>query len=39
MEDIGLNSMPHGEVVMMDNGVVWMTKRTFESLKKSIGRK
>lgn len=36
---IELNSMPHGEVVMMDNGVVWMTKRTFENLKKSIGRK
>ena len=36
---IELNNMPHGEVVMMDNGVVWMTKRTFESLKKSIGRK
>ena len=30
---IELNSMPHGEVVMMDNGTIWMTKRTFESLK------
>lgn len=30
---IELNSMPHGEVVMMDNGVIWMTKRTFENLK------
>jgi len=28
-----LNYMPHGEIVMMDNGVIWMTKRTFESLK------
>ena len=36
---IELNSMPHGEVLMTDNGVIWMTKRTFESLKKSIGRK
>ena len=33
------NLMPHGEVVMMDNGVIWMTKRTFESLKKFIDRK
>lgn len=32
---IELNSMPHGEVVMMDNGIIWMTKRTFESLKLS----
>ena len=29
---IELNNMPHGEVVMMDNGVIWMTKRTFEAL-------
>lgn len=36
---IELNSMPHGEIVMMDNGVIWMTKRTFESLRKSTGRK
>ena len=28
-----LNSMPHGQVVMMDDGVIWMTKRTFEQLK------
>lgn len=34
---IELNSMPHGEVVMMDNGVIWMTKRTFEQIKS--GRK
>lgn len=33
-----LNLMPHNEVVMMD-GVIWMTKRTFENLKKSIDRK
>lgn len=32
---IELNSMPHGEVVMMDNGIIWMTKRTFERLKLS----
>lgn len=36
---IELNSMPHGEVVMMDNGVLWMTKRTLESLKIPISRK
>lgn len=36
---IELNSMPHGEVVMMDNRVICMTKRTFESLRKSTGRK
>ena len=34
-----LNLMPHNEVVMMDNGVIWMTKRTFENFKESIGRK
>lgn len=33
---IEINSMPHGQVLMMDNGVIYMTKRTFESLKKSI---
>ncbi len=33
---IEINSMPHGQVLMMDNGVICMTKRTFESLKKSI---
>lgn len=34
-----INMMPHNEVVMMDNGVIWMTKRTFESLKISTNRK
>ena len=34
-----LNLMPHNETVMTDNGVIWMTKRTFESFKKSISRK
>ena len=29
---IELNSMPHGEVIMMDNGVIWMTKRTYEQI-------
>ena len=24
-----LNMMPHGEIVMTDNGVIWMTKRTW----------
>ena len=31
---IEYNSMPHGEVVMMDNGVIWMTKRTLQELQK-----
>ena len=30
---IEYNSMPHGEIVIMDNGVIWMTKRTFEQIK------
>lgn len=28
-----INLMPHNEIVLMDNGVIWMTKRTFEQLK------
>ena len=35
---IELNRMPHGEVVIMDNGVIWMTKRTFEVLAKVCKR-
>jgi hypothetical protein len=31
-----LNLMPHNQVIMMDNGVIYMTKRTFESFKKHI---
>lgn len=31
-----INKMPHDEIIMADNGDVWMTKRTFENLKKSI---
>lgn len=27
-----LNLMPHGEVIFMDNGCLWMTKRTYENL-------
>ena len=30
---IEYNSMPHGEIVIMDNGVILMTKRTFEQIK------
>lgn len=30
---VELNSMPHGEVIMMDNGVLWMTRRTYSKLK------
>lgn len=36
-----INMMPHNEVMMMDDGVtkqVWMTKRTYEALKTSIGK-
>ena len=35
---IEINCMPHGEVVMY-NGVLWMTKRTFENLKKVIAER
>ena len=31
-----MNMMPNNEVVMMDNGVIWMTKKTFEQFKKLI---
>lgn len=34
-----LNLMPHNEIVMTDDGVIWMTKRTFESFNKIIRRK
>ncbi len=30
-----LNMMPHGEIVLID-GVIWMTKKTFEQFKKLI---
>ena len=33
---IELNRMPHGKVMMMDNGVIYMTKRTFEQIKKGL---
>jgi hypothetical protein len=36
---IELNYIPHGKIVMMDNRVIWMTKRTFENLKISASRK
>lgn len=29
---IEINSMPHGQVVMMD-GAIWMTKKTFEQIR------
>lgn len=31
-----LNLMPHDEIVMMDNGVIWMTKRTYEKFIKLV---
>lgn len=34
-----INMMSHGQVIMMDNGVIWMTKRTFEQMKRQLGRK
>ena len=30
-----MNMMPHGQVVMTDNGVIWMTKRTYQTVWKS----
>lgn len=30
---VELNSMPHGEVIMMNNGAIWMTRRTYQELK------
>ena len=29
---IEINIMPHNSVVMMNNGVIWMTKQTYNSL-------
>ena len=31
-----LNYMPHNQVVMMDDGVIWMTKRTWQQLKSML---
>lgn len=36
---IEINMMPHNSVVKMDNGVIWMTKRTFEELKDKLSLK
>ena len=36
---VELNSMPHGEIIMMDNGTIWMTKKTFKELRLIQGRK
>ena len=36
---VELNSMPHNEIVMTDNGVIWMTKRTYERVKKFMSGK
>lgn len=36
---IEFNTMPHGQAIMMDDGVIWMTKRTYEKLKNACGRK
>ncbi len=33
---IELNMMPHNKAVVMDNGIIWMTKKTFENLKHEI---
>ena len=30
-----INSMPHGEVVFID-GVIWMTQKTYEVIKKEV---
>jgi len=31
-----INMMPHNEVVMMADGTIWMTKRTYEVFKKQV---
>ena len=31
-----MTMMPHNEVVMMDDGTIWMTKRTYEVFKKQV---
>ncbi len=36
---IEFNMMPHNEIVIMDNKVIWMTKKTFEELNKSMKNK
>ena len=36
---IEFNKMPHGQVIMTDNGVIWMTKRTYEELKNACSRR
>lgn len=30
------NMMPHNEIAIMDNKVIWMTKKTFEELKRGL---
>ena len=27
-----INYMPHNDIVMMDNGIIWMTKKTYKKL-------
>ena len=34
-----LNLMPHGQVMMTDNGVLWMTKNTYEQIRKLAKKK
>lgn len=31
-----INMMPHNKIVMMDDGTIWMTKRTYEVFKKQV---
>ena len=33
-----MNMMPHGEIVLID-GAIWMTKRTYEVFKKQVLRR
>ena len=33
-----LNLMPHEQVLMMDDGVIWMTKKTWLQLKPALER-
>lgn len=33
---IEINMMPHGEIAIMDNSVIWMTKKTYQELKRLV---
>ena len=33
-----INMMPHNDIVMTDDGVLYMTKRTYQRLKEVVGK-